>query len=206
VAENIAIGLERHIDTRDHVAALFNLPAMQESEEDVAWTVDDLIDLMGLGAFRDKFVAELSTGSRRIVDLAMSIAHDPVVLLLDEPSSGVAQKETEALGPLLKRIQAETGCAMLLIEHDMPLITSVSDEIIALELGSIVIQGTPDVVTSDPRVISSYLGGDLDIINRSGASTHRDLSAAVGRGDEENDAGVGAVATVRRQRPEGSDK
>jgi len=170
VAENIAIGLERHLEVRDHVSALLALPAMQESEEDVAWTVNDLIELMGLGAFRDKFVSELSTGSRRIVDLAMSIAHDPDVLLLDEPSSGVAQKETEALGPLLKRIQRETGCAMLLIEHDMPLITSVSDEIIALELGSVVLQDRPEVVIADPRVISAYLGGDISVINRSGAS------------------------------------
>jgi branched-chain amino acid transport system ATP-binding protein len=171
VAENIAIGLERHIEVRDHLAAALNLPAVQESEEDVAWTVEDLIELMNLGAFRDKFVAELSTGSRRIVDLAMSIAHDPSVLILDEPSSGIAQKETEALGPLLKRIQRETGCAMLVIEHDMPLITTVSDEILALELGAVVTRGTPAEVLSNPRVISSYLGGDIDVINRSGAST-----------------------------------
>jgi branched-chain amino acid transport system ATP-binding protein len=169
VAENIAIGLERHIEVRDHLSSLLDLPAAQESEEDVAYTVEDLIELMSLGAFRDKFVAELSTGSRRIVDLAMAIAHDPVVLLLDEPSSGVAQKETEALGPLLKRIQGETGCALLLIEHDMPLITSVSDEIVALELGAVVTRGTPGEVTSDPRVISAYLGGDITVINRSGA-------------------------------------
>jgi ABC-type branched-subunit amino acid transport system ATPase component len=170
VAENVAIGLERHIEVRDHLAAILNLPAMQESEEDVAWTVDDLIELMNLGAFRDKFVAELSTGSRRIVDLAMAIAHDPTVLILDEPSSGIAQRETEALGPLLQRIQSETGCAMLVIEHDMPLITSISDELIALELGAIVVRGTPAEVTSNPRVISSYLGGDVDVINRSGVS------------------------------------
>ena len=171
VAENVAIGLERHIEVRDHLAAVLNLPAVQEAEEDVAYTVDDLIDLMNLGGFRDKFVGELSTGSRRIVDLAMAIAHDPVVLLLDEPSSGIAQRETEALGPLLKRIQAETGCAMLVIEHDMPLITSVSDQMIALELGAVVTQGTPDEVISNARVVSSYLGGDIDVINRSGDST-----------------------------------
>ncbi|HZQ27469.1 MAG TPA: ATP-binding cassette domain-containing protein [Acidimicrobiales bacterium] len=170
VAENIAIGLERHLEVRDHLAALLNLPAVQVMEDDVAFTVDDLIELMGLGAFRDKFVAELSTGSRRIVDLAMAIAHDPSVLILDEPSSGIAQRETEALGPLLRRIKDETGCAMLVIEHDMPLITSISDEIIALELGHVVVRGTPDVVLADPQVISSYLGGDLDVINRSGAS------------------------------------
>src|SRR4051812_2418276 len=168
VAENIAIGLERHLDERDHLAALLNLPAVQQQEEDVAFTVEDLIELMSLGAFRDKFVAELSTGSRRIVDLAMAIAHDPTVLLLDEPSSGIAQRETEALGPLLKRIQHEAGCALLVIEHDMPLISSISDEIIALDLGAVVTQGVPDAVLTDPHVVSSYLGGDLTVINRSG--------------------------------------
>jgi len=171
VAENIAIGLERHLPDRDHLAAVLNLPAMQQQEEDVAFTVEDLIELMGLGAFRDKFVSELSTGSRRIVDLAMAIAHDPMVLILDEPSSGIAQRETEALGPLLKRIQAEAGCAILIIEHDMPLINSVSDEIIALQLGSIICQGLPERVMKDPAVIASYLGGDLDVIERSGART-----------------------------------
>ena len=169
VAENIAIGLERHLEVRDHFASVLNLPAVQEVEDDVAYTVDDLIELMNLQAFRDKFVAELSTGSRRIVDLAMAIAHDPTVLLLDEPSSGIAQRETEALGPLLKRIQAETSCAMLVIEHDMPLITSVSDQMIALELGAVVVQDTPARVIANPRVVESYLGGDVSVINRSGA-------------------------------------
>jgi ABC-type branched-subunit amino acid transport system ATPase component len=168
VAENIAIGLERHLNERDHLAALLNLPAVQQQEEDVAFTVEDLIELMSLGAFRDKFVGELSTGSRRIVDLAMAIAHDPTVLLLDEPSSGIAQRETEALGPLLKRIQHEAGCALLIIEHDMPLIRSISDQIIALDLGAVVTQGTPDEVLTNPHVVSSYLGGDLNVINRSG--------------------------------------
>ena len=167
VAENIALGLERHIAVRDHVSALFGTPAIRESETDVAFTVGDLIDLMGLGAFRDKFVAELSTGSRRIVDLAMSIAHDPAVLLLDEPSSGIAQKETEALGPLLRRIREETGCAMLVIEHDMPLITSLSDSIVALDLGAVLVQGPPQRVLADERVITAYLGGDPAAIRRS---------------------------------------
>ena len=198
VAENIAIGLERHIEVRDHLAAALNLPAIQESEGDVAWTVEDLIELMNLGAFRDKFVSELSTGSRRIVDLAMSIAHDPAVLLLDEPSSGIAQRETEALGPLLKRIQRETGCAMLVIEHDMPLITSVSDEIVALELGAVVTRGRPDEVLSNPRVISSYLGGDIDVINRSGASAS--ASSGTPAADDTLDLEAPATAPRRRRR------
>jgi branched-chain amino acid transport system ATP-binding protein len=169
VAENLALGFERHLPVRDHVASMLALPGVIELEDEVAWSVADLVELMNLGAYRDKFVRELSTGTRRIVDLAMCLAHDPSVLLLDEPSSGIAQRETEALGPLLKRIQAETGCALLVIEHDMPLITSVSDRMIALELGHPIVEGTPDEVIHDQRVITSYLGGDLATINRSGA-------------------------------------
>jgi ABC-type branched-subunit amino acid transport system ATPase component/ABC-type branched-subunit amino acid transport system permease subunit len=169
VAENIALSLERHLEVRDHLAAAIGLPAVRELEVDVAWTVADLIELMHLGAFRDKFVGELSTGSRRVVDLAMSIAHDPTVLVLDEPSSGIAQRETEALGPLLQRIRTETGCAMLVIEHDMPLITTVSDRLLALELGRVIAEGTPEDVIGDPRVVSSYLGTtDGSTVHRSG--------------------------------------
>jgi branched-chain amino acid transport system ATP-binding protein len=182
VAENIAIGLERFIELRDPVASALGLPGIVRQEEDVAWTVEDLIEMMHLGAFRDKFVRELSTGSRRIVDLAMCIAHDPKVLLLDEPSSGIAQKETEALAPLLRTIQDETGCALLIIEHDMPLITGLSDRMIALELGAPIVEGTPTEVTSDPRVVSSYLGGDLATINRSGASAPAVEAAVAGNG------------------------
>jgi branched-chain amino acid transport system ATP-binding protein len=168
VAENIAIGLDRHLELRDHMASMLHLPLIVRQEEDVAWSVEDLVELMSLGAYRDKFVRELSTGTRRIVDLAMCIGHDPKVLLLDEPSSGIAQRETEALGPLLKKIQSDTGCALLVIEHDMPLITAISDRMIALELGHPIAEGTPAQVVRDPAVVSSYLGGDISAINRSG--------------------------------------
>ncbi|MCU1623738.1 MAG: Phosphonate-transporting ATPase [Frankiales bacterium] len=169
VAENIALSLERHLEVRDHLASGLGLPAAREVEEDIAWTVADLVELMQLGAFRDKFVSELSTGSRRVVDLAMAIAHDPTVLVLDEPSSGIAQRETEALGPLLERIRVETGCAMLVIEHDMPLITAVSDRLIALELGTVIAEGAPLDVIHDPQVVASYLGtGAGAHISRSG--------------------------------------
>ena len=191
VAENLAIGLERHMEQRDHVAAALGLPLVVQQEHDVAWTVEDLVELMNLGAFRDKFVRELSTGSRRIVDLAMCIAHDPKVLLLDEPSSGIAQAETEALGPLLMQIKQETGCSLLVIEHDMPLITSMSDEIMALELGHPLTQGPPDAVIRDPRVVSSYLGGDLAVVNRSGRP------ATSGNGGAARRTGIKKAGTKR---------
>lgn len=194
VAENLAIGLQRHIGVTDAVSALCATPAMRESETDVAYTADDLVELMGLQAFRDKFVSELSTGSRRIVDLAMAIAHDPLVLLLDEPSSGVAQKETEALGPLLLRIRDQTGCSILIIEHDMPLITEISDEIIALELGAVVLQDAADVVLNDERVVAAYLGGDIATINRSGTP----LTKAV---PDQRSITAPAARPARRPRP-----
>jgi branched-chain amino acid transport system ATP-binding protein len=168
VAENLAIGLERHVAVRDHFAAMLALPAIQESERQVAFAVGDLVELFGLGNYRDKFVGELSTGSRRIVDLAMALAHDPDVLLLDEPSSGIAQRETEALVPLLRRVRSETGCALLVIEHDMPLITALADELIALDLGRVIARGRPDQVVNDREVVRAYLGGDVAAIQRSG--------------------------------------
>ena len=110
-------------------------PSVVDSEAKVADRVEELIELLGLGAFRDKYIRELSTGSRRVVDLACVLAHGPRVLLLDEPSSGIAQREAEALGPLLLRIRAMTGASLLIIEHDMPLLTSIADRMIALDLG-----------------------------------------------------------------------
>ena len=169
VAETIAVALERHLASRDIVASALSLPASYESELVARARVEELVELMGLTAFRDKLVGELSTGSRRIVELACILAQDPSVLLLDEPSGGVAQRETEALGPLLKRVQAFTGCSILVIEHDMPLLSSICDEMVALELGGVIARGTPDEVLNHPRVIESYLGTNEAAINRSGA-------------------------------------
>jgi ABC-type branched-subunit amino acid transport system ATPase component len=169
VAETIAVARERHIANKDIIAAAFQQPASYESELAVAAKVDELIELMGLEAFRQKLTGELSTGSRRIVDLACILAQDPKVLMLDEPSGGVAQKETEALGPLLLRVRDQIGCAVLVIEHDMPLLRTICDHMIALELGGVIAEGTPDEVLEHPAVIESYLGTDQSAINRSGA-------------------------------------
>jgi ABC-type branched-subunit amino acid transport system ATPase component/predicted MFS family arabinose efflux permease len=171
VAENLAVSLERHLEVRSYLASGVFLPDARRGEDDVAYTVEDLVGLLGLGALRDKQVRELSTGSRRIVDLGMALAHDPSVLLLDEPSSGIAQRETEALGPLLLELRDDTGCALLVIEHDMPLLSSVCDRLVALELGRVIAQGPPDEVLTDERVVQSYLGGDPTAVHRSGSAT-----------------------------------
>jgi ABC-type branched-subunit amino acid transport system ATPase component len=173
VAETVTVALERHLVSRDIVAAAMYLPAAYESELDAAQRVEELIEIMGLQSFHEKLTGELSTGTRRIVDLACILAQDPEIVLLDEPSGGVAQKETEALGPLLERVQEFTGCSILIIEHDMPLLTSICDRMMALETGSVIAEGTPKEVLDHPRVIESYLGTNEAAIMRSGSGTKR---------------------------------
>ncbi|MEZ5244481.1 MAG: MFS transporter [Acidimicrobiales bacterium] len=168
VAEAMAVALEQEIEVRSALAAMLYLPNVHDAEEKVRLRVDELIELLGLGAFRHKFLRELSTGSRRIVDLACVVAHAPQVVLLDEPSSGIAQRETEALAPVLTRIRDELGAAMLVIEHDMPLVSAVADRIIALDQGAVIADGTADHVLHHPQVVASYLGTNEDVIARSG--------------------------------------
>jgi ABC-type branched-subunit amino acid transport system ATPase component/ABC-type branched-subunit amino acid transport system permease subunit len=168
VAETIEVAQERHLASRDMVAAGLRLPASLDSEATAAQRADELVEMMGLGAFREKLVGELSTGTRRIVELACVLAQQPGVLLLDEPSGGVAQRESEAMGPLLLRVQQHTGCSILVVEHDMPLLTAICDRMIALELGQVIAEGTPAEVLEHPAVIESYLGTDEATINRSG--------------------------------------
>ncbi len=131
---------------------------------------DDLISFLGLGRYANSRISDLSTGTRRIVELAGLLALDARVLCLDEPTAGVAQRETEAFGPLIKEIRRELGAAMLVIEHDMPLIMSISDRVYCLETGRVIAEGSPDIVRNDARVIASYLGVDERAIARSGAA------------------------------------
>ena len=168
VSETLAVATERFVKSRGMFAAALRLPQTFDSEQKVAERVDELLELMGLTEYRQSFIRELSTGTRRVVDLACQVAHRPTVILLDEPSSGIAQREVEALAPVLLRLRAEMGAALVIIEHDMPLISSISDRLIALDQGAIVTTGTPSAVLEDPRVVESYLGTSAVAITRSG--------------------------------------
>jgi branched-chain amino acid transport system ATP-binding protein len=178
VHQTLCIALDRDLRVFDPIAEVLHLPNVYAADRRLRRRADELLDLMGLTDYRDKFVADLSTGSRRIVDLACQIGANPKVILFDEPSSGIAQRETEALGPLLVRIQQETGASLLLIEHDMPLITGVSDRMIAMDLGRVVVEGSSDTVLHHPHVVASYLGSSAEAINRSGALPGRVLDPA----------------------------
>ena len=169
VAETIGVAFERHLELRDPVASALRLPSVRTTEHDVDANVERLLELLGVTDFRDKLVRELSTGSRRIVDLACLLAHDPTVMLLDEPSSGIAQREAEALGPLLLRVREQTGTTLLVIEHDVPLLLGIADRLVALDLGEVVASGPPTEVVNDPVVVHSYLGTSEAAIARSGA-------------------------------------
>jgi branched-chain amino acid transport system ATP-binding protein len=158
VAETIAVSFERQLELRTMLLQGIDLPAARRAERSLRTQVDGLVEMLGLQAFRDKFVSDLSTGSRRLVDLACTIAAGPRVLLLDEPSAGVAQREAEEMGPLLQRVRHQTGCAMLVIEHDMALISAVADELLALHLGTVLARGLPAGVLRDQRVVDAYLG------------------------------------------------
>ena len=129
----------------------------------------ELIDFLGLGRYADRFIAELSTGTRRIVELASVLAVAPRVLCLDEPTAGVAQREAEAFGPLIKRVQQELDATLVVVEHDLPMILSLSDRVYCMEAGAVIAEGTPAAVRNNPLVISSYLGTDDRAILRSNA-------------------------------------
>ena len=170
VAETLAVAQERFVGSRSIVVAALHLPMVVDSEQHVAMRVDELIELMGLGDYRHKFVRELSTGTRRVVDLACLVAHRPAVILLDEPTSGIAQREVEALAPVIRRLRDEMGASLVIVEHDIPFVSGVSDRLLALEQGLVIATGSPADVLAHPDVIESYLGTSSAAITRSGGT------------------------------------
>lgn len=171
VAETISVALQRWAPVQDPLAEILGLPDALASQDALDARVEELIDLMSLGQYTNNWLGELSTGTRRIVDLACIVAHQPKVLLLDEPSSGIAQREVEALGQLLSQLRDTLNLSILLIEHDMPLLQQSVDRVIALDLGSVIAEGTPAEVFADPLVLAAYMGDNQTTIKRSGSAT-----------------------------------
>lgn len=167
VEEALLVAIERHAPTRLLPALLRRKGALRAEAAKREW-LEEIIATSGLESFRYKFIRELSTGTRRVVDVVSILAQGPKLLLLDEPSAGVAQAETEALAPLLRRIKSQLECAILIVEHDMPLVSHLSDRMYALEAGEVIAEGSPKAVLSDPKVVASYLGTDVEAITRSG--------------------------------------
>lgn len=167
VDETIAVALERWVPAGDPLSAALHLPNAIDSEASVRRRVDELVELLGLGDHRSLFVRELSTGTRRIVDLACLLAHRPRVVLLDEPASGIAQREVEQLAPLIRRIRDETGASLIVVEHDLPLVRAVADRVVAMDQGRVLADGTAADVLADPAVVAAYVGSDDRTVQRS---------------------------------------
>ena len=150
------------------VSAMVAAPWVRANERRTRRAAEEIVDRFGLRPWADARTAELSTGTRRICDLAAQVAAEPKLILLDEPTAGVAQREAEAFGPLLRRIRDELDCSVLIVEHDMPLLMGLCDRVYALEAGTVIAEGTPEEIRNNPLVVASYLGTEESAITRSG--------------------------------------
>jgi ABC-type branched-subunit amino acid transport system ATPase component/ABC-type branched-subunit amino acid transport system permease subunit len=174
VNETLLVALEAKRQTGT-LSTAFSLRRANRHSRAAHSEVGELVGFLGLSQYRDSFVSDLSTGTRRVVELAGLLALNARVLCLDEPTAGLAQRETEAFGPLITAVQRELQASVLLIEHDMPVVMSISQRVYCLETGSVIAEGPPSEIQHDPRVIASYLGTDERAIARSG-KTNRESS------------------------------
>jgi len=158
VKETVMLALER-VQPTQFLASAVGVTGAERRKEPRA---RELIALMGLDRYRDKQIQELSTGTRRIAEITCLMALEPVCLLLDEPSSGIAQRETEALGGLLEDLKSQLDLTLFVIEHDIPLIMGIADRIIAMDAGQIIATGTPKQIQRDAKVQEAYLGGTVE--------------------------------------------
>src|SRR5438552_4934936 len=157
VVDNLRVALHRHMHSGP-IAHALALPAARGEERTILAEAERLIELLSLDAFAESYASELSYGTLRLLELACMLALRASLLLLDEPSSGISQKETEALGPLLRDIKGRMGATMLIIEHDMPLVMGLSDWMYCLDAGRNLADGPPEAMQRDAAVIESYLG------------------------------------------------
>jgi ABC-type branched-subunit amino acid transport system ATPase component len=159
-------------DARHPVGVLsstLQAPWARRSERSKRVALDQVLGSFGLDRFRRHRIAHLSTGTRRVVDLASIVLARPRLLLLDEPTAGIAQREAEAFVPLLRRLHELADTTIVLVEHDVPLVFELCSQVVMMETGAVVSSGTPDQVRRDPRALAAYLGASDEALAVSGA-------------------------------------
>jgi branched-chain amino acid transport system ATP-binding protein len=133
---------------------------VRSREKELVTRAEAILELLGLGEFRNRPLGALSYGTLKLLELGCALATDPDLLLLDEPSSGMGPEESHQLGDRLLALRKELGVTMLLIEHHVPLVTAVCDYVYVLNFGKLLAEGDPDHVRKHPEVVAAYLGGE----------------------------------------------
>jgi branched-chain amino acid transport system ATP-binding protein len=157
VEENLLAAQHRHLRASP-IAAMLRLRSWRRDEAEAREMVERMLEIIDLRPWRNRYPWELSYGTLRFLELAATLSLRPAVLLLDEPATGIQQKEVEQLGPMLRKVRDDTGCAIFLIEHDMGLLMGTSERIYALDFGKLIAEGTPKDVSANAHVLESYLG------------------------------------------------
>ncbi|MDD3718576.1 MAG: ABC transporter ATP-binding protein [Actinomycetota bacterium] len=160
VIENVMVGLHHHTRA-GFVKSAFRAPSAMREE---AWMREEslrILDIAGLEMQADNLAGSLPFGQQRLLEVARALATKPRILLLDEPASGLNAYETSELGEIIYRLR-DMGVTVILVEHDMGLVMRISHEVLVLDYGEIIAEGTPDEIKGDPRVIEAYLGSELD--------------------------------------------
>ena len=152
------------------LSSTLQLPWARRSERSKRAALDQVMSAFGIERFRHHRIAHLSTGTRRVVDLASIVLARPRLLLLDEPTAGIAQREAEAFVPLLRRLHEVAETTIILVEHDVPLVFELSTKVVMMETGAVVSSGTPAEVRHDPRALAAYLGASDEALAVSGAA------------------------------------
>ena len=150
------------------LATTLRLPVTRRAEAQKRARVDAALAGFGLDGYRHVRVDQLSTGTRRVVDLAAIVAARPRLLLLDEPTAGIAQREAEALGPRLRAVHERTGATIVMVEHDVPMAVGLCDHLVVMEAGRVVSAGVTAEVLADPAALDAYLGASAEALARSG--------------------------------------